>query len=114
MKGVFGMGLPTVALRLLSLSLPPVEAATLIIIPTLATNAWQFVVGPARVAVTARFAILLIGVAIGTALGVGFLTGSHTALVSLALGGVLILYAAVGMLSSRLTYRRAQNAGHRR
>ena len=82
--------------------MPPVEAATMIVIPTLATNAWQFMTGPNPVAVTARFAILLIGVAIGTALGVGFLTGSHTALVSLALGGVLILYAVVGLLSTRL------------
>ena len=96
------MGLPTVALGLLSLSMPPVEAATSIVIPTLATNAWQFMSGPEAVAVTSRFAILLVGVAIGTALGVGFLTGSHTALVSLALGGVLILYAAVGLLSTRL------------
>lgn len=101
-KGVFGMGLPTVALGLLSLTLPPVEAATLIVVPTLATNAWQFAMGPHRVAVAARFAILLIGVAIGTVLGVGFLTGSHTALVSLALGGVLILYAVIGMLATRL------------
>ena len=101
-KGVFGMGLPTVALGLLSLSMPPVEAATLIVIPTLATNAWQFMSGPEPLAVTSRFTILLIGVAIGTALGVGFLTGSHTALVSLALGGVLILYAAVGLLATRL------------
>ena len=45
-KGVFGMGLPTVALGLLSLSMPPVEAATLIVMPTLATNAWQFMSGP--------------------------------------------------------------------
>jgi uncharacterized membrane protein YfcA len=101
-KGVFGMGLPTVALGLLSLTMPPVEAATLIVIPTLATNAWQFATGPQPVAVTARFAILLLGVAIGTVVGVGFLTGSHTALVSMALGGVLILYAAVGMLAARL------------
>jgi uncharacterized membrane protein YfcA len=101
-KGVFGMGLPTVALGLLSLTMPPVEAATLIVVPTLATNAWQFATGPTPLAVTARFAILLIGVAIGTVLGVGFLTGSHTALVSMALGGVLILYAAVGMFSTRL------------
>jgi uncharacterized protein len=101
-KGVFGMGLPTVALGLLSLAMPPVEAATLIVVPTLATNAWQFATGPTPLAMTARFAILLIGVAIGTVLGVGFLTGSHTALVSMALGGVLILYAAVGMLSTRL------------
>lgn len=96
------MGLPTVALGLLSLTLPPVEAATLIVVPTLATNAWQFANGPHRVAVAARFVILLIGVAIGTVLGVGFLTGSHTALVSLALGGVLILYAVIGMLATRL------------
>jgi uncharacterized protein len=101
-KGVFGMGLPTVALGLLSLTMPPVEAATLIVVPTLATNAWQFATGPQRMAVAARFAILLIGVAIGTVIGVGFLTGSHTALVSMALGCVLILYAAVGMLSTRL------------
>jgi uncharacterized membrane protein YfcA len=101
-KGVFGMGLPTVALGLLSLAMPPVEAATLIVVPTLATNAWQFATGPVPLAVTARFAILLIGVASGTVLGVGFLTGSHTALVSMALGGVLILYAAVGMISTRL------------
>jgi uncharacterized protein len=109
-KGVFGMGLPTVALGLLSLTMPPVEAATLIVVPTLATNAWQFATGPQRVAVAARFAILLIGVAIGTVLGVGFLTGSHTALVSMALGGVLILYAAVGMLSAKL---RVSNSAER-
>jgi hypothetical protein len=101
-KGVFGMGLPTVSLGLLSLTMPPVEAATLIVVPTLATNAWQFATGPTPLAVTARFAILLVGVAIGTVLGVGFLTGSHTALVSMALGAVLILYAAVGMLSNTL------------
>jgi uncharacterized protein len=101
-KGVFGMGLPTVSLGLLSLTMPPVEAATLIVVPTLATNAWQFATGPQPAAIVARFAILLIGVAIGTVVGVGFLTGSHTALVSMALGGVLILYAAVGMLSTRL------------
>jgi uncharacterized protein len=101
-KGVFGMGLPTVALGLLSLTMPPVEAATLIVVPTLATNAWQFATGPQPLAVSARFWILLIGVAIGTGVGVGFLTGSHTAFVSMALGSVLILYAAVGMLSAKL------------
>lgn len=101
-KGVFGMGLPAVSLGLLNLFMPPVEAATLIVIPTLATNAWQFLTGPARIAMSARFATLLIGVALGTAIGIGFLTGSNTALVSLSLGGVLILYALMGVGTARL------------
>lgn len=101
-KGIFGMGLPAVSLGLLALMMPPVEAATLIVVPTLATNAWQFFTGPERLAMSRRFATLLIGVAIGTAAGVGFLTGSNSALVSLALGGVLILYALVGLLAPRL------------
>ena len=101
-KGVFGMGMPTVSIGLLSLFMPTVEAATLIVIPTLATNAWQFATGPQPGAVTARLATLLIGVVIGTVLGIGFLTGSHTALVSIALGSVLILYAVVGLFATRL------------
>lgn len=101
-KGIFGMGLPAVSLGLLSLSMPPVEAATLIVIPTFVTNAWQFLTGAGRVAMSRRFATLLIGVALGTAIGIGFLTGSNTALVSLSLGGVLILYAVAGLGSARL------------
>ncbi|HKU13382.1 MAG TPA: sulfite exporter TauE/SafE family protein [Steroidobacteraceae bacterium] len=101
-KGVFGMGLPTVAIGLLSLAMPPVEAATLIVVPTLATNMWQFATSPRPGDVAVRLRVLLVGVVIGTAAGIGFLTGSHTALVSMALGGVLILYAAVGLVAKPL------------
>lgn len=100
-KGIFGMGLPAVALGLLSLSMPPVEAATLIVFPTFVTNAWQFLTGTGRVQMSRRFVTLLIGVVLGTVIGIGFLTGSHTALVSLSLGGVLILYALAGLGSAR-------------
>ena len=100
-KGVFGMGLPAVSLGLLSLAMPPVEAATLIVVPTLLTNAWQFFNGPQPFALLARLATLLGGVMFGTALGIGFLTGANTALVSLCLGGVLILYALVGLKAAR-------------
>jgi uncharacterized membrane protein YfcA len=96
------MGLPAVSLGLLSLWMPPVDAATLIVIPTLATNAWQFFTGTKPVALFARLATLLIGVVIGTAFGIRFLTGANTALVSLALGGVLILYALASLVSTRL------------
>jgi len=96
-KGIFGMGLPAVSLGLLSLGMPTVEAATLIAVPTLATNAWQFATGPERTMLLRRLGPLLVAVVAGTTLGVGFLTGTHTGLVSLTLGGVLILYALVGM-----------------
>lgn len=102
-KGMFGMGLPTISLGLLSLLMVPVEAATLIVIPTLVTNAWQYLTGSHRLAMARRFATLLLGVSVGTVAGIGFLTDSNTALVSLALGTVLLLYAIVGLLASQLT-----------
>eukprot|EP01038_Epipyxis_sp_PR26KG_P018852 gene18852-26694_t len=40
-KGVTGMGLPTVAVSLLGLWMPPVQAAALLVIPSLATNIAQ-------------------------------------------------------------------------
>lgn len=102
-KGVFGMGLPAVSLGLLGLVMAPVEAAMLIVVPTLATNAWQFMTGTRRLAMTRRFATLLVGVVIGTAIGSIVLTGSPTALVSLALGSVLILYAIAGLVTTHWT-----------
>src|SRR5712691_6957903 len=52
-KGVIGVGLPTVAMGLLTLVLRPVQAAALLIAPTLATNIWQATAGP-RITVLLR------------------------------------------------------------
>ena len=46
-KGVIDMGLATVAMGLLGLVVAPVEAAALLVVPSLATNVWQMVAGPA-------------------------------------------------------------------
>ena len=40
-KGVVGLGLPTVAMGTLSLVMPPVQAAALLIVPSMVTNVWQ-------------------------------------------------------------------------
>ena len=45
-KGVIGMGLPTVAMGLLAVVLPPAEAAALLVVPSLVTNVWQLLAGP--------------------------------------------------------------------
>ena len=47
-KGMVGMGLPTIAMGLLSLVLPPAEAAALLIVPSLVTNLWQLFTGHQR------------------------------------------------------------------
>ncbi|MCG6876012.1 MAG: sulfite exporter TauE/SafE family protein [Betaproteobacteria bacterium] len=104
-KGVVGMGLPTIAIGILGVVMAPVEAAALLVVPSLVTNIWQLVAGPSLVALFRRFATLMIGVCVGTAFGIGFLTGGATALASAALGTVLALYGALGLISARVRVR---------
>ena len=40
-KGVIGMGLPTVAVGVLGLLMSPSQAAAVLILPSLVTNIWQ-------------------------------------------------------------------------
>lgn len=95
-KGVIGMGLPTVAMGVLGLVMPPVQAAALLVVPSLATNVWQMLAGPAFAAAVKRFATMLAGVCAGIFLGIGLLAGA-TAIASAALGGVLAVYGALGL-----------------
>jgi uncharacterized membrane protein YfcA len=102
-KGVVGMGLPTVAIGILGVVMAPVQAAALLIVPSLVTNVWQVTAGPSFGGLARRFATLLVGVCTGTAFGIGLLTGGATALVSAALGTVLAVYGAIGLISARLS-----------
>lgn len=102
-KGVVGMGLPTVAMGLLGLVMPPVQAAALLIIPSLVTNIWQLAAGPRLVGLLKRFATMMLGICLGTVLGIGLLTGAATTPAAAALGGVLAAYGALGLVSARFT-----------
>jgi len=96
-KGVIGMGLPTVSVGLLSLVMVPVEAAALMIVPSFVTNLWQAAVGPHLLAVWRRLWTMMLGICAGTWLGSGLLTGDSTVLTVSALGAALALYAVVGL-----------------
>lgn len=100
-KGVIGLGLPTVAMGLLSIAIPPAQAAAVIVIPAVATNIWQILAGPALVALAGRFALMMLGVVVGTFATVELLTQS-TALATMALGGVLATYGVLGFFPGRL------------
>jgi uncharacterized membrane protein YfcA len=57
-KGVIGMGLPTIAIGILGLVIAPVEAAAMLVIPSLVTNIWQLISGPSFIALHKRFKTL--------------------------------------------------------
>jgi uncharacterized membrane protein YfcA len=107
-KGVTGMGLPTVAMGVLGLLMPPAQAAALVIIPSLVTNVWQFVAGPDLRAVLLRTWPMLLATAVTTFPAAGLLTGDWAAYATPALGSVLIIYALVGLASVRLSVPRSR------
>jgi uncharacterized membrane protein YfcA len=100
-KGAVGFGLPTVSMALMSIMLPPVEAAAVLVIPTLITNIWQMFAGPSLVAMAKRFAWMMVAIVAGIFATIGLLTGPSTATASGALGAVLAVYAAYGLAAAR-------------
>ena len=101
-KGVIGMGLPTIAIGLLGLIIAPVEAAAMLVLPSLITNIWQLISGPNFLSLLKRFKTLLIGICCGTPLGVSFIVSGHTAIVTAGLGFVLMAYGLYGLSQARL------------
>ncbi|TGT40297.1 sulfite exporter TauE/SafE family protein [Mesorhizobium sp. M8A.F.Ca.ET.165.01.1.1] len=102
-KGVVGMGLPTVAMGLLAAAMPPAEAAALLLIPSLVTNLWQLFTGPSFGGLCKRLWTMMAGVVVGTVTGAGLLTGAHTMIASAGLGAALMLYALVGLAKASFT-----------
>jgi uncharacterized membrane protein YfcA len=102
-KGVVGMGLPTVAMGALGLVMQPVQAAALLIVPSLVTNVWQYLAGPAVRGIARRLATMLLLVCIGTAVGIQFLTSGVSRWPSIALGAVLGAYGLLGLFLPRLS-----------
>lgn len=77
-KGVTGMGLPTVAMGFWAPSLSPVAAAALLIAPSFVTNVWQLLAGPGFAVITRRLWPMMLAIIIGTVLGTSLLTSGDT------------------------------------
>ncbi len=100
-KGVIGMGLPTVAMGLLGTIMPPAQAAAILVIPSLVTNVWQLLAGPAFGALIRRLWPMMLGICLGTWAGAGVLAGDNSALAATLLGVALLVYAAIGLTAVR-------------
>lgn len=97
-KGVSGMGLPTVAMGVLGALLSPAAAAALLIAPSFLTNIWQLARGPSAVKAVRRFWPMMIALALTTLLGASLLVAGDTVTITAALGAVLAAYALYGLL----------------
>lgn len=96
-KGVTGLGLPTVAMGLLTFLMTPAEAAALMILPSLLTNVWQAVAGPDLRALAARIWPMLAAIFIVSILSSGLIAANDGTLINAGLGFVLALYAAISL-----------------
>lgn len=101
-KGVTGMGLPTVAMGVLGALVSPAAAAALLIIPSFVTNVWQLFAGPSFGAIARRLWLMMAMIVIATIAGASLLTYGDTQLTTALLGLALILYAAYTLLARQL------------
>ena len=112
-KGVTGMGLPTVAVSLLGLWMAPMQAAALLVLPSLATNLAQCA-GPHGRALVARLWPAWLALAVAT---LAWPLVPSAPFARHALGLILVLYGLFGLWRptladlSRLAPRRGAMAG---
>jgi len=100
-KGVIGMGLPTIGMGLLGVVMTPAQAASLLVVPSLVTNVWQLLAGPSFNALVRRLWPMMIGICLGTWASSGILTGGNARQTAFALGVVLFLYGCTGFAALR-------------
>lgn len=98
-KGITGMGLPTVAMGVLGALLSPLMAASLLIVPSFVTNVWQLLAGPHVGTVLRRLWPMMLAVAGFTVAGTYFLANADTGLTTALLGCALIVYALYALLA---------------
>jgi uncharacterized protein len=102
-KGVIGVGLPTVVMGLLGAVMPPAQAASLLVLPAIVTNIWQIAAGPSVLPLLRRLWTMLAGICVGTWAGSGLLTGGNAEQTRFALGLILALYGCMGFTTIRFT-----------
>lgn len=100
-KGVVGLGLPTVAMALLAMLVPPAQAAALLVVPSLVTNVWQMRPWPAVWPLVRRLGGMQCGICLGTWLYAWWLGAPAGPGSRLALGLALALYGAWGLTGTR-------------
>ena len=98
-KGIVGLGLPALAVGLLSLVMAPAQAVALLTMPSIITNIWQLAAGPHFALLVKRLWVFLLANFLATLAGLatGFLAADHSGTALAAVGSALILYGLLGL-----------------
>ena len=104
-KGVIGLGLPTVSMGLLAVSMPPAHALAIVIVPGILTNIWQTFAGSYLRDIMWRFWPLLLGLAIGIWVNAGMMTGPYARYGTVLIGILLVIYAIISLRKFAFTVR---------
>ncbi len=93
-KGVAGIGLPLVAVPIMTLAVDVPTAVSLMIFPILASNVWQAVRGGRWRKAVRRFWPLLVAQPVATVAGVAVLANANQRLLIGVLGVIVVLFVA--------------------
>ncbi len=101
-KGVIGLGLPSVSLALLTVALGLPSAMALLLVPSFVTNLWQALVGGHALAILRRVWPFLLMATATVWIGTLALTRVDLALLTALLGVLLAAYAAINLAGIRV------------
>ena len=101
-KGVIGVGLPTVAVGLMTAFVGLHEAVQLVVVPAFLTNVWQGAMGGQFKMLVRRLWPLLMASCLGTWVGASILVAIDPRYLSGTLGGLLAAYSFYSLLTPQI------------
>jgi len=99
-KGIAGIGMPTIALGLMTLALDPRTAITVILFPLIVSNAWQFYRAGDMWAAIKRYRYFLATMMTLIFISAVFSAGASDRLIYGVLGTVILIFVAVNVLGT--------------
>ena len=107
-KGVIGLGLPTISLALLSVTIDLPHAMALLLVPSFVTNFWQAASGGNGRSILQRLWPFLLMVTVSVWFGTTILTRVDVSWLRALLGVLLIAYSGVSLANLHLNITRRQ------
>lgn len=96
-KGVIGLGLPTVSLALLTVAFDLTTAMALLLVPSFVTNLWQALVGGNAMVIVQRLWPFLVMATVTVWVGVAALARLDNSLLTALLGVLLVTYSVTSL-----------------